>query len=204
MFNYIKGFVSCLSTIVLVMIIMGFQYGGTQHFNDIVANSITLVDKNGLGGVFTLINKDGNKLLEIKGNNIHIFNQYNDQIIDISSNEYGRGSLKLNEGSFIEAYNDNKDRVAFIGSHDNNGMISTYNSRNKRTSFIGSDTNGNGQVTIYDKEAKESLVLNKVVTALNSKGKIVSKYGTNKNGDGYIMLYDSFGNRGWYKTGKSS
>ena len=204
MSNYIKGFVSCLSTIVLAMIIMGFQYGGTQHFNDIVANSITLVDKNGLGGVFTLINKDGNKLLEIKGNNIHIFNQYNDQIIDISSNEYGRGSLKLNEGSFIEAYNDNKDRVAFIGSHDNNGMISTYNSRNKRTSFIGSDTNGNGQVTIYDKEAKESLVLNKVVTALNSKGKIVSKYGTNKNGDGYIMLYDSFGNRGWYKTGKSS
>ncbi len=204
MSNYIKGFVSCLSTIVLVMIIMGFQYGGTQHFNDIVANSITLVDKNGLGGVFTLINKDGNKLLEIKGNNIHIFNQYNDQIIDISSNEFGRGSLKLNEGSFIEAYNDNKDRVAFIGSHDNNGMISTYNSRNKRTSFIGSDTNGNGQVTIYDKEAKESLVLNKVVTALNSKGKIVSKYGTNKNGDGYIMLYDSFGNRGWYKTGKSS
>jgi len=83
-------------------------------------------------------------------------------------------------------------------------MMSTYNSRNKRTSFIGSDNNGNGQITIYDKEAQESLILNKVITALNSKGKVVSKYGTNKNGDGYVMLYDSFGNRGWYKTGKSS
>ncbi len=204
MSNYINGFVSCLCIIVLVVVVMGFQYGGTQHFNDIVANSITLVDKNGLGGVLTLVDKDGGKLLEIEGNKIHIFNQYNDKVIGVSSNEYGRGSIKLNEGSFIEAYNDNSDRVAFIGSHDNSGMMSTYNSRNKRTSFIGSDDNGNGQITIYDKEAQESLILNKVITALNSKGKVVSKYGTNKNGDGYVMLYDSFGNRGWYKTGKSS
>ncbi len=59
MSNYINGFVSCLCIIVLVVVVMGFQYSGTQHFSDIVANSITLVDKNGLGGVLTLVDKDG-------------------------------------------------------------------------------------------------------------------------------------------------
>ena len=83
-------------------------------------------------------------------------------------------------------------------------MISTYNNSAKQTSLLGSVEGGYGKLTIFDNQGRESLHLLRSLTSFNQEGKITGKYGTNNSGDGSVMLYDRFGNRGWYKSGKSS
>ena len=74
MLNYLNGFLTSMLIIGSFFLITGAKYGGSQHFGDIIANSITITDKNGFGGVFKVVDKDGNTLLSIKNGNINIFN----------------------------------------------------------------------------------------------------------------------------------
>ncbi len=184
---------------------MGFQYGGTQHFNDIIANSITLVDKNGLGGSFKLLDNNGESILSIKDGKIKIFNQSGEEVITILSDNQGRGNISLKKGGYLDTYNDYDNKTAIVGENSNgNGMLSTFNNSSKQTALIGSIDGGNGKLTIFDSEGRESLHLVRSLTTFNQDGKITGKYGTNNSGHGSVFLYDRFGNRGWYKTGKSS
>ena len=142
MFQYFTGLITSSVIFISIFISMGFQYGGTQHFNDIVANSITLVDKNGFGGSFKLLDNDGESILSIKDGKIKIFNQSGEEVITILADNQGRGNISLKKGGYLDTYNE------------------------------------------YD----------------NKTG----KYGTNNSGNGSVFLYDRFGNRGWFKSGKSS
>ena len=102
-------------------------------------------------------------------------------------------------------YNDYDNKTAIIGENSNGeGIISTFNNSSKQTSFIGSVDGGHGKLTIFDNQGRESLNLVRSLTTFNADGKITGKYGTNNSGNGSVMLYDRFGNRGWYKSGKSS
>ena len=71
MLNYLNGFLTSMLIIGSFFLITGAKYGGSQHFGDIIANSITITDKNGFGGVFKVVDKDGNTLLSIKNGNIN-------------------------------------------------------------------------------------------------------------------------------------
>ena len=51
MLNYLNGFLTSMLIIGSFFLITGAKYGGSQHFGDIIANSITITDKNGFGGV---------------------------------------------------------------------------------------------------------------------------------------------------------
>ena len=51
---------------------MGAQFGGSQHFGDIIANSITITDKNGFGGILKIVDKEGDKLISIENGKIKI------------------------------------------------------------------------------------------------------------------------------------
>jgi len=82
--------------------------------------------------------------------------------------------------------------------------LSTFNNDAKLTSLLGGVSGGFGKLSLFDNRGKESLHLIQSLTTFNSDGKLTGKYGTNSNGDGSVLLYDKFGNRGWYKTGKSS
>ena len=205
MFNYLTGLITSGIIFTSMFIFMGFQYGGTQHFNDIVANSITLVDKNGLGGSFKLLDDDGTRILSIKNGKIRIFNQEGKEVITIRSDSQGRGNVSLKNGGYLDTYNDGENKTAIIGENSyGDGMFSTYNSNAKQTSLLSSIEGGYGKFTIFDNQGRESLHLLQSLTTFNQEGKITGKYGTNKSGDGSVMLYDRFGNRGWYKSGKSS
>ena len=205
MFNYFTGFITSSAVFVCIFVSMGFQYGGTQHFNDIVANSITIVDKNGFGGSFELLNNDGAKLLSIKDGKLQIFNQSGEEVVEIMSDNQGRGNISLKKGGYLDTYNDYDNKTAIIGENSNGeGMISTFNNSLKQTSFIGTVDGGHGKLTIFDNQGRESSKLVRSLTTFNTDGKITGKYGTNNSGNGSVMLYDRFGNRGWYKSGKSS
>lgn len=205
MFNFIQGFITSTSMIFCILFSMGFQYGGTQHFNDIIANSVTLVDKNGFGGSMTLLNNDGQKLLMIKDGAIELFNKNNKVVVEISTDNNDRGSVSLNNGGYIETFNDLGNKTTYMGENrDGNGIYSTYNNNQKQTATIGGIDGGFGGLSIFDQNGRESLSLKRTLTSFNKDGKIVGKYGTNNSGDGYVMLYDRFGNRGWYKSGKNS
>lgn len=203
MFNYFTGFITSTIVFTCVFILMGFQYGGTQHFNDIVANSITLVDKNGLGGSLELLDKDGAKLLSIKNGKIRIFNQSEQEVVGIMSDDQGRGNVRLKKGGYLDTYNDYNNKTAVIGENSNgDGIMSTFNNHSKQTSSIGSVEGGHGKLTIFDSQGRESINLVRSLTTFNTDGKITGVYGTNNSGNGSVMLYDRFGNRGWYKSGK--
>ena len=45
MVNYLKGFTTSALLFCSVFIFMGAQFGGSQHFGDIIANSVTITDK---------------------------------------------------------------------------------------------------------------------------------------------------------------
>jgi len=205
MFNYFTGLISSSIIFIAVLLSMGFQHGGTQHFNDIVVNSITLVDKNGLGGSFKLLDDKGEKILTIKDGRIRIFDQSGLEVVAIQSDEQGRGNISLKNGGYLDTYNDYDNKTVSIGENINGlGVISTYNNNSKQTSSMGTINDGTGKLTIFDSEGRETLNLVRSLTTFNQDGKITGKYGTNNSGNGSVFLYDRFGNRGWYKTGKNS
>ena len=205
MSNYFAGLISSSIILITILISMGFQHGGTQHFNDIVVNSITLVDKNGLGGSFNLLDDKGEKILSIKDGRIRIFDQSGQEVVAIQSDKQGRGNIALKNGGYLETFNDYDNKTVSIGENINGfGSISTYNNSLKQTSVIGANNDGIGKLTIFDNNGREALTLLRSLTTFNREGKITGKYGTNNSGDGSVILYDRFGNRGWYKTGKNS
>ena len=205
MFNYLTGLITSSIIFLSMFIFMGFQYGGTQHFNDIVANSVTLIDKNGLGGSLKLLDDNGESILSIKDGKIKIFNSEGSEVITIMSDSQGRGNVRLKNGGYLDTYNENENKTTIIGENIyGDGMFSTYNSSAKQTLLLGSVEGGYGKLTIFDNNGRESLHLLRSMTSFNQDGKITGKYGTNKSGDGSVMLYDRFGNRGWYKSGKNS
>ena len=55
MVNYLKGFTTSALLLCSVFIFMGAQFGGSQHFGDIIANSVTITDKNGFGGILKIV-----------------------------------------------------------------------------------------------------------------------------------------------------
>ena len=205
MFNYLAGLMTSSIIFSATIIFMGFQYGGTQHFSDIIANSITLVDKNGLGAKLKVLDDDGKNILSINDGKIKIFNEEGVEVITMMSDNQGRGHVRLKNGGYLDTFNDNDNKTAIIGENSyGDGMLSTFNSSAKQTSLISSVKGGFGKLTIFDNQGRESLHLLKSLTTFNSEGKITGKYGTNNTEDGSVMLYDRFGNRGWYKSGKSS
>ena len=205
MSNYFTGLISSSFIYIAILLSMGFQHGGTQHFNDIVVNSITLVDKNGLGGSFNLLDEKGEKILSIKDGRIRIFDQSGQEVVAIQSDKQGRGNIALKNGGYLETFNDYDNKTVSIGENINGfGSISTYNNSLKQTSVIGANNDGIGKLTIFDNNGREALTLLRSLTTFNREGKITGKYGTNNSGDGSVILYDRFGNRGWYKTGKNS
>ena len=205
MSNYFTGLISSCIILITILLSMGFQHGGTQHFNDIVVNSITLVDKNGLGGSFNLLDDKGEKILSIKDGRIRIFDQSGQEVVAIQSDKQGRGNIALKNGGYLETFNDYDNKTVSIGENINGfGSISTYNNSSKQTSSVGANNDGTGKLTIFDSEGRETLTLLRSLTTFNQDGKITGKYGTNNSGNGSVFLYDRFGNRGWYKTGKNS
>ena len=200
--QYFSGFISaiCLS-ISFVM----FTASQTNTLGDIVVNSITLVDKNGLGGSFKLLDDKGEKILSIKDGRIRIFDQSGQEVVAIQSDEQSRGNISLKNGGYLDTYNDYDNKTVSIGENINGlGVISTYNNNSKQTSSMGTINDGTGKLTIFDSEGRETLNLVRSLTTFNQDGKITGKYGTNNSGNGSVLLYDRFGNRGWYKTGKNS
>ncbi len=205
MSNYFTGLISSSIIYITVLLSMGFQHGGTQHFNDIVVNSITLVDKNGLGGSFNLLDDKGEKILSIKDGRIRIFDQSGQEVVAIQSDKQGRGNIALKNGGYLHTFNDYDNKTVSIGENINGfGSISTYNNSLKQTFSLGANNDGTGKLTIFDSEGRETLTLLRSLTTFNKDGKITGKYGTNNSGNGSVFLYDRFGNRGWYKTGKNS
>jgi hypothetical protein len=205
MSNYFKGFVTSGLLFCSASIFMASQYGGSQHFGDIIANSVTVTDKNGFGGVIKVLDKNGNKLLSIKDGAIKIFNEENSEVVSISADKKGQGNIHLQNGGYLNTFNDIGKKTTAIGENrSGEGILSTFNNDAKLTSLLGGVDGGFGKLSIFDSRGKESLHLIESLTTFNSDGKLTGKYGTNTNGDGSVVLYDKFGNRGWYKTGKSS
>ena len=106
MLNYLNGFLTSMLIIGSFFLTTGAKYGGSQHFGDIIANSITITDKNGFGGVFKVVDKDGNTLLSIKNGNINIFNEEDISIVDISPGTMGEGKVSLRNGGQINTFNE--------------------------------------------------------------------------------------------------
>ena len=205
MLNYLNGFLTSMLIIGSFFLMTGAKYGGSQHFGDIIANSITITDKNGLGGVFKIVDKDGNTLISIKNGNINIFNKENVSIVDIRSGTRGEGKVSLRNGGQINTFNENGIKTTSIGENSfGEGLVSTFNINSKLTSSIGSVDGGYGKLSIFDNQGRETLHLTKSMTTFNPDGKLTGRFGTNNAGHGSVLLYDKFGNRGWYKTGKNS
>lgn len=205
MLNYFKGFFTSGLLFCSAFIFMASQYGGSQHFGDIIANSITVTDKNGFGGVFKVLDKNGNKLLSIKNGKIKIFNEENLEVVSISSDSKGQGNILIQGGGYLSTFNEFGKKTTSLGENrSGEGTLSTFNNDAKLTALMGGVDGGLGKLSLFDSRGKVSLHLIQSLTTFNSDGKITGKYGTNSNGDGSVMLYDKFGNRGWYKTGKSS
>ena len=117
----------------------------------------------------------------------------------------GEFEAQITTSDEIDTYNEYDNKTAIVGENSNgSGMLSTFNNSSKQTALIGSIDGGNGKLTIFDNEGRESLHLVRSLTTFNQDGKITGKYGTNNSGNGSVFLYDRFGNRGWYKSGKSS
>ena len=117
MLNYLNGFLTSMLIIGSFFLITGAKYGGSQHFGDIIANSITITDKNGFGGVFKVVDKEGNTLLSIKNGNINIFNEENVSIVDISPGTRGEGKVSLRNGGQINTFNENGLKTTSIGEN---------------------------------------------------------------------------------------
>ena len=96
MINYLKGFTTSSLLFCSIFIFMGAQFGNSQHFGDIIANSITIANKNGFGGILKIVDKDGAKVLSIKNGNIKIFNSENVEVVSINSSKEGKGNIFLN------------------------------------------------------------------------------------------------------------
>ena len=151
MLNYLNGFLTSMLIIGSFFLISGAKYGGSQHFGDIIANSITITDKNGFGGVFKVVDKEGNTLLSIKNGNINIFNEENVSIVDISPGTRGEGKVSLRNGGQINTFNENGLKTTSIGENSfGEGLISTFNVNAKLTSSIESVDGGYGKLSIFD------------------------------------------------------
>lgn len=205
MLNYLNGFLTSLLLFCSFFVVMGAKYGGSQHFGDIIANSITIADKNGFGGVLKVVDKEGNTLLAIKNGSINVFNEQNAAVVDIKTGIGGEGVIFLKNGGNMNTFNENGLKTTSIGENSfGQGMISTFNINSKLTSSIGSVVGGSGKLSIFDNQGRETIHLTKSLTTFNQDGKITGKYGTTNAGHGSVLLYDKFGNRGWYKSGKNS
>ena len=205
MLDYFKGFVTSGLLFCSAVVFMASQYGGSQHFGDIIANSVTVTDKNGFGGAFRVLDKNGNELISIKDGAIKIFNEDNYEVVCIRADNKGQGNILLQHGGYLSTFNESGKKTTSLGENrSGEGILSTFNNEAKLTSVLGGVDGGFGKLTLFNSRGKESLHLIQSLTTFNSEGKLTGKYGTNSNGDGSVLLYDKFGNRGWYKTGKSS
>ena len=205
MLNYFKGFFTSGLLFCSAAVFMASQYGGSQHFRDIIANSVTVTDKNGFGGAFKVLDKNGNELISIKNGAIKIFNKENYEVVSVSADNKGQGNILLQRGGYVNTFNESGKKTTSLGENrSGEGTLSTFNNDAKLTSLLGGVSGGFGKLSLFDSRGKESLHLIQSLTTFNSEGKLTGKYGTNSNGDGSVLLYDKFGNRGWYKTGKSS
>ena len=205
MVNYLKGFTTSALLLCSVFIFIGAQFGGSQHFGDIIANSVTITDKNGFGGFLKIVDKDGDKLISIENGKIEIYNSENVEVVSIKSSKEGKGSVHLKNGGSLNTFNENGIKTSSLGENRaGEGILSTFNNNSKLTSLLGSNDGGYGKLSLFDDQGKESLHLIQSLTTFNKDGRITGKYGTNNSGNGSVLLYDKFGNRGWFKSGKKS
>ena len=100
MVNYLKGFTTSTLLLCSVFIFMGAQFGGSQHFGDIIANSVTITDKNGFGGILKIVDKEGDKLISIENGKIKKYVWGKTQTV---APEYDK-SIEKNLGRFFEKY----------------------------------------------------------------------------------------------------
>ena len=204
MVNYLKGFTTSTLLLCAVFVFMGAHFGGTQHFNDIIANSVTITDKNGFGGILKIVDKDGDKLISIENGKIKIYNSENVEVVSINSSKEGKGSVYLKNGGNLNTFNENGIKTSSLGENrSGEGTLSTFNNNSKLTSLLGGN-DGYGKLSLFDDQGRESLHLIQSLTTFNKDGRITGKYGTNNSGNGSVLLYDKFGNRGWFKSGKKS
>ena len=205
MVNYLKGFTTSVLLLCSVFIFMGAQFGSSQHFGDIIANSVTITDKNGFGGILKIVDKEGDKLISIENGKIKIFNSENVEVVSINSSKEGKGIVYLKNGGSLNTFNENGIKTSSLGENRaGEGILSTFNNNSKLTSKLGGNDGGYGKLSIFDDQGKESIHLMQSLTTFNKDGRITGKYGTNNSGNGSVLLYDKFGNRGWFKSGKKS
>ena len=168
-------------------------------------NKITTVGRNVPGVKIRIRDKNGNELISIKNGTIKIFNKENYEVVSVSADNKGQGNILLQRGGYVNTFNESGKKTTSLGENrSGEGTLSTFNNDAKLTSLLGGVSGGFGKLSLFDSRGKERLHLIQSLTTFNSDGKLTGKYGTNSNGDGSVLLYDKFGNRGWYKTGKSS
>ena len=117
MVNYLKGFTTSALSLCFVFIFMGAQFGGSQHFGDIIANSVTITDKNGFGGILKILDKEGDKLISIENGKIKIYNSENVEVVSINSSKEGKGSVYLKNGGNLNTFNENGIKTSSLGEN---------------------------------------------------------------------------------------
>ena len=177
MVNYFKGFFTSGLLFCSAAIFMASQYGGSQHFGDIIANSVTVTDKNGFGGAFRVLDKNGNELISIKNGAIQIFNEENSEVVSISADNKGQGNILLQRGGYLNTFNEIGKKTTSLGENrSGEGILSTFNNDAKLTSVLGGVDGGFGKLSLFDSRGKESLHLIQSLTTFNSDGKLTGKY----------------------------
>ena len=110
--------------------VLFFGAGENITPQDIVATSITIVDKEGQGVAYL------GSIPDVGGGGLMLGNQNGDPVVSLGSNGKRNGELNF--------FNDIGNQTVFLGtSSDGAGRLTVYNLDSKQNVFIGSKT-GNG------------------------------------------------------------
>ena len=204
--QYFTGFFTASCLTVCALLFMGAHHKNNsdrQYFDNIIANSITVINRDGEGGMIQILNKDSKTVVFLGNGEILTFNNSGTQTTFLGATKEGDGLLRLDQNGSVKTYNENGKKTVFLGTSGlGSGALKTFNERVKETTFIGTVDNGYGKLSINNDDGKVTAYLQDNLKTFNVNGTMTGYFGTDTDEDGSAVLFDSYGNKGWSVTGK--
>ena len=204
--QYFTGFFTASCLAACTFLFMGAHYkntGGKQYFDNIIANSITVVNRDGKGGTIQILNEDAKTVTMFGNGEIVAYNNSGTQTAFLGATKEGNGLLRLDQNGSVMTYNENGKKTVFIGTNGlGTGALKTFNEEVKETTFIGTIDNGYGKLSVNDHDGKVTAYLQDNLKTFNADGIMTGYFGTDEDEDGSAVLFDRYGNRGWSISGK--
>ena len=106
--QYFTGFFTASCLAACTFLFMGAHYkntGGKQYFDNIIANSITVVNRDGKGGTIQILNKDAKTVTMFGNGEIVAYNNSGTQTAFLGATKEGNGLLRLDQNVYFITYN---------------------------------------------------------------------------------------------------